>query len=116
MQMDMLTTGESGHPDETFDPDTVFSKHSRWRFQRFWHLLVCDDNNSNTQISFKVDTGAEVTAISESTWQKLKNTTQLSKTKQQLYSPDHLPLDVNGMITLSLSLKENVYVQPVFII
>ena len=111
-----LTTTEFDHPDDTFDPDTVFlntingdSKDSGTS----WNVMI---TIANTQISFKVDTGAEVSAMSESAWQKLKNTFQLSKTKQKLHGPDHAPLDVIGMTTLSLSFKGNVCTQPVFII
>ena len=68
MQMDTLTTGESVHPDDTLDPDTVFldtvdgdSKDSGTS----WYVMI---TIANRQISFKVDTGGEVTAMSESTW------------------------------------------------
>ena len=27
-------------------PWYCFSKHNKWRFQRSWHLMVCDNNNS----------------------------------------------------------------------
>ena len=69
MQMDTLTTTESDHPDDTLDPDTDFlntgdgdSKDSGTS----WNVMIVI---ANTQISFKVDTGAEVSAMSESTWQ-----------------------------------------------
>ena len=68
MQMDTLTTEESDHPDDTFEPDTVFlntvdgdSKDSGTS----WYVMI---TITNTQISFKVDTSAEVTAMSGSTW------------------------------------------------
>ena len=77
--MDTLTTTESDHPGDTLDPDTVFlntvdgdSKDSGTS----WNVMMAI---ANTQISFKVDTGAEVSAMSKSTWQKLKNTFQLNK-------------------------------------
>ena len=57
MQMDTLTTGESDHPDDTFDTYTVFlntvdgdSKDSGTS----WYVTI---TVANTQISFKVDTG-----------------------------------------------------------
>ena len=36
--------------------------------------------------------------------------------EQELYGPDHVPLYIIGMTTLSLSFKETVCTQPVFII
>ena len=114
--MDTVTTAESDNPDDTFDPDTVFlntidgnSKKS----DTSWNVMI---TIANTQIPFKVDTGAEVSAMSESAWQEIRETFQLSKTKQKLYGPDHQPLDIIGTTTLSLSFKGNTCTQPVFII
>ena len=116
MQMDTLTTTESDHPDDAFVPDIVFlntvdgdSKDSGTS----WNVMI---TIAKTQISFKVDTGAEISPMSESTWQKRKNKFQLNMTKQKLYGLDHEPLDVIGMTTLSLSFKENVCTQLAFII
>ena len=64
--MDTLTTTKSDHPDDPFDPDTVFlntvdedSKDSG----TCWNVIT----TANIQISFKVDTGTEVSTMSEST-------------------------------------------------
>lgn len=119
MQMDNLTTtGESSHPDEPFDSDFVFlntieGNGNSKDIGTSWNVVITIEN---TQISFKVDTGAEVTAMSESAWLNLQNTFQLGKTKQKIYGPDHLPLDVVGVADLPMSFKGNTCTQPVFII
>ena len=83
MQMDTLTTtGESTPPDDPNDSDNVFinkidGNTDSKDFGTSWNVAI---TIANTQISFKVDTGAELTAISESAWLNLKNTYQLSKT------------------------------------
>ena len=103
--MDTLTTAESDHPDDTFDPDTVFLNTIDGNSKdtgTSWNVMI---TIANTQISFKVDTGAEVTAITESAWQKLKNTFQLSKTKQN-FMVQTITLDVVGTTTVPLSFKE----------
>ena len=119
MQMDNLTTtGESSHPDEPFDSDFVFlntieGNGNSKDIGTSWNVVI---TIANTQISFKVDTGAEVTAMSESAWLNLQNPFQLGKTKQKIYGPDHLTLDVVGVADLPMSFKGNTCTQPVFII
>ena len=62
--MDTQTTTESDHPDDTFIPDIVFlntvdgdSKESGIS----WNVVI---TTANTQITFKVDTGAEISPMS----------------------------------------------------
>jgi len=60
-----------------------------------------------TQISSKVDTGAEVTLMSESAWQKLKNTFQLNRPPTlKCHRNSTFPYQTNG----------NESTRPVFII
>ena len=51
---------------------------------------------------FKLDTGAEVTAITESTPAKLGNV-KLSPVTKSLYGPDRKPLNVIGRLNAALS-------------
>jgi len=67
-------------------------------------------------ITFKVDTGAEATAVSTSTWESLKLVTPLRKPDISLYGPDHSQLKVLGMLPVSLSYKDHSCMQPVYVI
>ena len=67
---------------------------------------------------FKVDTGADVTAMSESAWQQLNsdNKFQLTSTTQQLCGPDRQPLTVLGTVNLTMMLNGRSTTQRVFIV
>ena len=49
----------------------------------------------------KVDTGAEVTATSDSTWKSLNIAKQCEETKISLYGSDHIEYVVRGVKRLS---------------
>ena len=50
---------------------------------------------NSTVLLFKVDTGADVTAMSKSAWQQVNSDKfQLTSATQQLCKPDGKPLDV----------------------
>ena len=60
----------------------------------------------------KVDTGAEVTALSESAWNSLGLSVPLRKAETSLFRPDRSQLKVFGI----LSHKNNSCTQPIYII
>jgi len=65
-------------------------------------------------VTFKIDTGMEVSAISEGTFQQLQNV-KIEKTTRKLYGPAMSPLTVLGQLTVTLtsrhvSCKQNVFV------
>ena len=64
----------------------------------------------------KVDTGAEVTAISDSTWKSLNLTKPLEKTGVSLYGPDQTHLKILGKINLTLTHHERYCTQDVYVI
>ena len=68
------------------------------------------------KVTFKVDTGAEVTAVPESTWSKLKLPTALQKSKRSLCGPDQKSLQVMGEASVILSWQQNSCQQTVYII
>ena len=70
----------------------------------------------DTVILFKVDTGAEVTVISEDTWKSLHSTEHLQDPKTFLCGPDRTRLTVLGKITLTLTLNETCCQQPVYVV
>eukprot|EP00731_Ephydatia_muelleri_P036384 Em0245g3a len=76
----------------------------------FAHIRLCKHN-----ICFKLDTGAEVTAISQETYQQL-GTTPLNKPSKVLYGAGNQPLDVMGQFTGILSHKELHSQQTIFVI
>ena len=66
---------------------------------------------------FKVDTGAEVTAMSDSAWELVhEQSGQLERSKQLLYGPDHQPFTIRETATLTLSLNGKSCKQEVFIV
>ena len=118
---DSCTSDLTEHTDELLYSDVV-------------HLnTVGDDTTShknatttwNVQVTinkmvllFKVDTGAEATAMSESAWKQLNSDKkfQLASTTQQLCGPDQKPLDVLGTVTLTLTVKSKSCIQKVFVV
>eukprot|EP00731_Ephydatia_muelleri_P017050 Em0010g148a len=82
------------------------------RLDKAWfaHIRLCKHN-----ICFKLDTGAEVTAISQETYQQL-GTTPLNKPSKVLYGAGNQPLDVIGQFTGIVSHKELHSQQTIFVI
>ena len=64
---------------------------------------------------FKLDTGAEVTAISRQTLMSLGKQ-KLDKPEKNLYGPSRTPLQVIGQFTAKLSRGENTITQPVYVV
>ena len=62
---------------------------------------------------FKVDTGAEVTALSESAWNSLDLNLPLSEAEISLFGPDRSKLKVLGMATVLLVHKTNSCTQSI---
>jgi len=67
-------------------------------------------------ISFKVETGAEVTVLPEETWKSLKMAEPLLQLDTFLCGPDHTRLTVLGKLLLTLTLNEVSCEQPVYIV
>ena len=78
-----------------------------------WNVQVMVKNK---KVLFKVDTGAEVTAMSESAWNSLSHPGKLRKAKQRLCGPDRKPLDVLGTVSLTLTLNGKSCTQQIYII
>ena len=70
---------------------------------------------NNLDVTFKIDTGAEVSAINEATFKKLPDV-QLKKPTKSLYGPAMSPLDVLGQFTAKLTFKNVTCKQKVFVV
>ena len=70
---------------------------------------------NNIDVKFKLDTGAEVTAISEETFQLLNNCT-LSHPEKNLYGPSRQPLEVLGKFEGKFAYDNKSTIQPVYVV
>jgi len=66
------------------------------------------------ETSFKLDTGAEVTAIFKATWEQMLGKPKLQPTDQRLFGPAHQPLHMLGHFQGHLSYKGKESIQQVF--
>ena len=101
-------TAVSGEPLGTAYLDTVerySSSHQPW---------ICHINVNNIPIAFTIDTGAEVTAISEETFRLLNS--ELSKPSKALQGPGRKPFSALGTVTVSLKYEDRHTTQEVFVI
>ena len=69
----------------------------------------------NKDIPFKLDTGAEVTAISDTAYQSL-NGIKLRKPTKVLYGPARQPMNVLGQFTATLNHKNKLSQQTLFVV
>ena len=67
-------------------------------------------------LTFKLDTGAEVTAISDSCYQSLSHQPPLNTPDKVLYGPSHKPLQVRGQCYCYLSFNGRSSKQQVFVV
>ena len=73
--------------------DTVGGGEKAWLA---W-VLLC-----GVKVNFKLDTGAEVTAISDETFKRLSCRAMLQKSSKVLYDPGQQPLEVMGQFTSNM--------------
>ena len=72
-------------------------------------------NLGGKQIQFKLDTGAEVTAISDSTYQTLQGV-RLSPSTKPLYGPASQVLKVLGQFNGKLAHKEHSHQEKIYVV
>ena len=95
------------------DANSSYLDTVRGEQNQIWEVEVTVNNRT---VPFKVDTGAEVTAISEPTWISLGITSPLAKTNTLLFSSDQTPLEVIGTTSLSLTYHHESCSQTVYVI
>ena len=74
--------------------DTAFLRNVRGNSKSLWTTKL---QINKVELPFKLDTGAEVTAISEETYRKLS----LQQPTKVLYGPARQTLDVVGEVTVT---------------
>ena len=92
-QSKILHNVEQDNP--TFYLDTIHNIED----STFW---MTDVKVNNISVTFKVATGAEVTAISESTLQTLGQL-EVNMPDKKLCRPNGVPLDLRGSLTVTTS-------------
>ena len=92
--------------------DTAFLGTVRANSESLWmtKLLL-----NKMEVSFKLDTGAEVTAISEETYQRL-GLPELQQPSKVLYGPARQTLNVVGQFTATLERQSHTSQQSVFVV
>lgn len=66
-----------------------------------WSVMVTINGQ---EMCFKLDTGAEVTVISNHTWELLKEN-ELQSSNKRLYGPDNNPLELVGQLPVTIEYK-----------
>ena len=79
------------------------------------NIWTCHIRVNNQDVAFKVDTGAEVTIVSEDTYKSL-GLDQLRPPTKMLHGPDNRPLDVAGEVVVRLAHKETECTQTIFVL
>ena len=77
-----------------------------------WNCTIRVDGH---EVPFKVDTGAEVTVISEELWTSL-HLSQLKPPTKRLHGPDSKPLKVTGELCATLQYRGRQCIQPIFVV
>ena len=103
-----LAHGNQNNLDTAFLDKASTSQNAAW----FEDIQLCDQET----LTFKLDTGAEVTAISVSCYQSLSHPPPLNTTDRILCGSSHQPLQVRGQCNCCLSFKGRACQQQVFIV
>ena len=76
---------------------------------------MIDVKVNNISVTFKMETGAEVMAVSENALQNLGQL-EVSMPDKKLYGPNGVPLDLRGSLTVTLSQKQHKCDQEIFVV
>ena len=110
-----LKTGKPNNaPNAPSSLETAFldSTTSEQEIGWFANIQIGDQET----LTFKLDTGAEVTAISDSCYYSLSHPPMLKNPQKVLYGPSRHPLQVVGQCHSNLSFKGRVCKQQVFVV
>ena len=101
---------DNTNPVETAYLDTLEGQKPT---QNSW---TCHIEVNGKATLFKIDTGAEVSAVTEQTFKSTAPSTQLRKPSKVLHGPNRQPLNTLGSATVSLAHKDKSTTQEVFVI
>jgi hypothetical protein len=104
------SVGVISHPPEVVD-DLAFLNTIHSDKSSVW---ICNITVNGIDMPFKVDTGAEVTVISEDYATKLSQ--EVQPPSKHLHGPDSQPLKVTGEISTTLTYKGKQTPQSVFVV
>ena len=104
---DTITVSDNG---DDSDDNFLGAMDSKQKTQWLAELKVND-----VMVTFKIDNGAEVSAISETTLKQLQPV-QLKKPSRNLYGPAMSRLEVMGQFISNLTYKHTSYKQTVFVV
>ena len=102
-----LSAVREDNPTDSAFLDTISNDDNR-----VWNSELLVDGE---KAIFKIDTGAEVTAISKATWQSLGEP-DLQSPSKLLYGPAKKPLKTTGHFTCNLSHKDRTSQQQIFVV
>ena len=103
--------------DNDFHSDTLYLNTVSEQQADTKKYVECTGHHCKQEGVVIVDTGTEVTAMSDSAWESLQNVAgKLTQSKQRLCGPDHQPLKVLETVNLTLSLNGKSSTQRVFIV
>ena len=77
---------------------------------------TCHTELNGKTTLFKIDTGAEVSAVTEQTFNSMAPSTPLNKPSKVLHGPNKQPHDTLGCVTVLLAHKDKSTIQEVFVI
>ena len=100
---------ESAIETAFLDATTSQAEETAW----FADISVC---KLNEKVTFKLDTGAEVTAVSQETYEQLRDAPPLNTPEKTLCGPSRKPLKVRGQCQMQLTLKVASSKQQVFVV
>lgn len=93
--------------------DTAYLNTVEGMKKNIWEIEIAVNDKI---IRFKIDTGAEMTVLSENTWKVLNLPEPLQNTCTSLCVPDHTALKVLGKVLVTLRHKARYYTQPVYVV
>ena len=107
---EMPYEGETAYetPYDTSYLDVVSANKS----ETHWSVMVTINGQ---EMCFKLDTGAEVTVISNHTWELLKEN-ELQSSNKRLCGPDNNPLELVGQLPVTLEYKGRSCVHTVYVV
>ena len=107
-----VATVETADDDDTAFLDAAFLGMIHTRASTIWMSSV---KLGGKEVQFKLDTGAEVTAISDSTYQTLQGV-KLKPATKPFYGPASQSLKVLGQFTGELACKQYSYQEQIYVI